>query len=138
MGFSCSSIFFCKITHSIMSYEAKVKVKNYFEKLGLESTIASMRASFMAANDLLASSPHLISESFLNIKVIFLTITTNLGTNLLKKFTLPRKDWISFLFMGILIFWIASILSGSMQNTSCSHNIPNKLAFFHQNKYFWD
>ena len=61
MGCSRHSEFFCKSTTTMLFSEAKEKVKNYFEKIGLNNTGASMRACFILSNDDLASAVHLTS-----------------------------------------------------------------------------
>lgn len=76
----------------MLSSEAKVKIKNSFEKPGLMRTRASVRANLIVENDCFASLVHLISLSFLRIFVMCLTISAKFGINLLKKIIFPKND----------------------------------------------
>lgn len=98
---------------NIVSSEENEKVRRYLEKFGLTSIGASIKAILIATNYFLVLLPHLISLSFLNMSFISLTILEKLGINILRKLTFPRKDYF-LLFLGRLIFWIASTLSGSI------------------------
>jgi len=46
--------------------------------------------------------------------VIDFMISAKFSTKCLKKFIFPLKDWITFLFLGMPILWIASTLYGSI------------------------
>ena len=113
MGCSKFYSFFCKRTPAMVFSKENEKIMNSLEKFGLTSTRDSIKAFLISAKVLLASTVHLIPLSFLTMLVMFFTTSTKFVINLLKKFTLPRNDCISFLFMGKSIFCMAATLVGS-------------------------
>ena len=86
----------------------------------------------MDSNNFLATPFHLISDPFFNIEVICFTSSAKFGINLLTKFILPRKDWMSFFDLGIDKVCITFTLSRSIQTpvaeTICPNNLPSSNA----------
>jgi hypothetical protein len=83
------------------------------------------------------TSSHLNSLSFFKRLEIGLAISKKFGINLLIKFIFPKKDFIDFLFFDKGIFWMASILVGSIVTpslgTTCPSDFPSstpKIVFF--------
>ena len=83
-------------------------------KSGLIRTGVLVKACLMESNDYLASTVHLRTKSFLRMLFSSLIISTKFDMNLLKKFILPKKAYNSLMFLGGLMFRIASILAGSI------------------------
>lgn len=108
------SSFFCKRTAATICSEENEKIMKSLVKSGLIRTKDFVNAYLTWSNDFLASMFHFISESCLSMFFMFLRSFTRLGINLLKKFILPINDWSSLIFLGWLIFRIASILLGSI------------------------
>ena len=94
--------------------EENENIMNSLEKLGLTNTGASVKAFLISEKDLLALIDYLKLLSFFNILLIYFTTSTKFVINLLKKLTVLRNDWISFLFLGMLILCMAATLSGSL------------------------
>ena len=76
------------------------KYKKYLSKFGLIKTGVVIIAFLIDSKECLASSVHFTSKSFLNMHVIYLVSSAKFAINLLMKFMVPRKDWISFLDLG--------------------------------------
>jgi hypothetical protein len=86
-------------------------------------------ASLIALKECLASSIHITSEFLLNIDVICFVSSAKLAINLLIKFIVPRKDWMSLFDIGRDKFLMASTLFGSiltpLAETICPSNLPS-------------
>ena len=93
-------------------------------------------ACLIPLKDLLASIVYFISFSFFSMLVIVFKISTKLGMGLLKKITLSWNDWISLVFLGIQIFWIASTLYESIFIPSLEIICPKIFPSFMVKKYF--
>ena len=115
MGCSSFCSFFCNKTPAMVCSEENEKIMKSLSKLGLTSTGASDKTHLISVKDCLASTDHLKFVSFFNILFSYFTTSSKLVMNLLKKFILPRNDWISFLFLGRPIFCMATTLSGFIQ-----------------------
>ena len=110
MGFSKFFSSFCNKTPTMVCSEAKENKIKSFAKSGLASTGALVSSTLIYSNDYLALGVHFISLPFLSIFVMCFIISAKFGMNLLRKFTFPRKDFTSFLLLGVPIFRIPSTL----------------------------
>jgi len=90
IGFSCSSLFFCNSTTTIVCSDAKEEIIKSLVKSGLIKTKAY--ACLTRSKDCLASTFHLISLYFLSMFVIFMSSSAIFGINLLKTNIFPIKD----------------------------------------------
>jgi hypothetical protein len=114
MGFSLFYSFFCNRIPAMVCSEANVKTMKSLSKSGLTITCALDKYHLISIKDCLASSYHLKLLSFFSILFTYFTTLAKLVMSLLKKFTLPRKEWISFLFLGRPISYMVTTLSGSI------------------------
>ena len=114
--------------------EAKENIMKSLQKLGLTNIGTSNNAYLMLMKDCLASLDHLKVLYFFNILFIYFTTSTKFVMNLLRKLTLPRNDWISFLFLGRPICCMAATLYGSMLMPLLEmiwpKSFPSSIAFF--------
>jgi hypothetical protein len=79
---------------------------------------------------------HFIFVSFLSMFVMFLRISAKLGMNLLRKFIFPMKDYNYLMFLGWSIFWMASILLGSILIPYLDIICPSNFPSYKPNKVF--
>ena len=110
--------------------EENENMMNSLEKLGLTNTRDSFKPFLIPIKDYLASIDNFKLLSFFNILVIYFTTSTKFVINLVKKFTLRRNDWISFLFMGRHIFYMATTLFGSILIPSSKVTWPRRFPSF--------
>ena len=96
----------------MVCYEAKENKIKSFAKFGLDNTGGLVSTTLISSNDFLDSRVHFISLPFLSMFVMCFIISSKLGMNLLRKFTFPRKDYTSFLLLGVSIFRIPFTLLG--------------------------
>ena len=96
--------FFYNNTPIVVCSESNEKTRKSFVKSGLIKIGALVKACLIYVNESFPYVVHFMILYFFNIPVMSLTISAKLGMNLLRKFTFPKKDWISFLLLGKPIF----------------------------------
>ena len=84
----------------MVCFDANEKTRKSFEKFRLIKTGSFVKACLIYVNESFASIFHFMIVSFFNIAVTTFTIFAKLGINLLRKFTFPKNDCISFLLLG--------------------------------------
>ena len=128
--------FFCSKTVALVCSEANEKIMKSFLKSRLIKTGVLVKGCLIESNDFLASTVHLRIESFLSMLFNSLIISTRLDMNLLKKIILPKKACNYLMFLGGLMFRIASILAGSILIPSFEIIFPSNLPYSNPNRLF--
>ena len=136
MGFSTFLLFFYNKTRVRVCYEAYKKIKKSLLKYGHTRTQAFVIPCLISLKVFVASTILFIWFSFLNILVMFLSISTNLGMHFLKKFTFIMNVCTSFFLLGFSTFRIALTISGSILIPSSEMIFLSHFTYFNAKLYF--
>jgi len=119
-----------------MCSESKENIMKSLSNIRLVITSVCVKASLISSKDLLASSVHLIVESFFNMLFNNLISSTKLEINLLRRFILPKTTCSYLMLLGCGICKMASILAGSILIPSLEIMWPNSFLSSNPNKDF--